>query len=746
MSHSVVKEIAGRKLVIETGKIANQADGAVIIRYGDTLLLVTACVAPTPREGVDFLPLTVDYEERQYAVGKIPGSFFRREGRPSQEATLAARLTDRCLRPLFPKGFHNEIQVIVTVLSADQENDPDILSIIGASSALGLSDIPFDGPVAATRLGYLDGHIVVNPTYAQLNESQLDLVVAGARDAVVMVEAGATEVSEEVILEAVRLGQSINGELVELQQELISLAGKPKMSIALDGRVEEEMVQKAAALAGHRLYSAVFTRTEKGERNGALETLREEVKAQLGQGYTPQETASAFDALVKKEVRTRILQEGQRPDGRTSREIRPISCEVSVLPRTHGTGLFTRGQTQVLTIATLGSMSEQQKLDTISPEERKRFMHHYNFPPYSVGEVRRVGGPGRREIGHGALAERALLPMIPDETEFPYTIRLVSEVVSSNGSTSMASVCGSTLALMDAGVPIKAPVAGVAMGLVMDEKGQYAVLTDIQGVEDALGDMDFKVAGTTEGINALQMDIKVKGITYQIIEEALAQAREARLFVLEKIRQTMEAPRSDLSPYAPRMLRMTIPVDKIGALIGPGGKTIRSIIEETKATIDVENDGTVIIGSTSSEAARKAVERIQSLTREVEVGAIYTGKVTRLMSFGAFVEVIPGKDALVHISELSDERVPSVEDVVSVGDELTVMVTEIDAMGRVNASRRALLQPQGAEPRPGGPDARPSPYQRSRGPGDDRPRGPRQSGSRPYSQGGRGQFPGRPRR
>ena len=743
MSYSVVKEIAGRKIFIETGKLANLAGGSVTIWYGDTVLLVTACASPTPREGVDFLPLTVEYEERQYAVGKIPGSFFRREGRPSQDATLAARQTDRCLRPLFPKDFHNEIQVIVTIFSADQENDPDILAIIGASAALGLSDIPLDGPVSATRLGYLDGKIVVNPTYAQLDDSKLDLVVAGTKNAVVMIEAGANEVSEEVVLEAIRMGQTINGEIIDLQQELISIAGKPKMEISLNGNVETDLTEKAAAVLGDRLYSTVFTRTEKGERDGALDTLRDEVSAQLEPDYTRQEVASAFDTLVKKEVRARIIKEGQRPDGRTTREIRPITCEVSVLPRAHGTGLFSRGQTQVITIATLGSMSEQQRLDTISPEERKRFIHHYNFPPYSVGEVRRTGGPGRREIGHGALAERSLLPVIPNEEEFPYTIRLVSEVVSSNGSTSMASVCGSTLALMDAGVPIKAPVAGVAMGLVMDEDGQYAILTDIQGVEDALGDMDFKVAGTAEGINALQMDIKVKGITPEIMEEALAQAREARLFVLGKINQTMAAPRSDLSPYAPRMLRISIPVDKIGALIGPGGKTIRSIIEETKASIDVENDGSVIIGSTSSEAARKAVERIESLTREVEVGAVYTGKVTRLMNFGAFVEIIPGKDALVHISELSDERVASVEDVVSVGDELTVMVTEIDGMGRVNASRRALLQSssRGAEPRSGGPDSGPRLYDRSRGPSDDRPRGPR-----PDSPGGRGPSSGGPRR
>ena len=740
MIHTTSEEIAGRQLTIETGKLANQAGGSVTVRYGDSILLVTACAAPNPREGVDFLPLTIDYEERLYAVGKIPGSFFRREGRPTETATLAARLTDRPLRPLFPKGFHNEIQVIVTVLSADQANDPDVLGIIGASSALCLSDIPFDGPVSATRLGYIDGEIVVNPTFAQLEESKLDLVVAGTRDAIAMVEAGASEVSEEVIVQAVKRGQEVNQVVIGLQQELMALAGKPKMSPKLDGYADDELIEKVASAVGDRLHPTIFTGMEKGERDGSLDNLVGEVAAQLSEDYSRQSVGAAFDALLKKEVRSGIVMGGLRPDGRGPKEIRPISCETSVLPRTHGSGLFTRGQTQVLTIATLGSMAETQKLDTINPEESKRYLHHYNFPPYSVGEVRRVGGPGRREIGHGALAERALVPVVPSEEEFPYTIRLVSESLSSNGSTSMASVCGSTLALMDAGIPLKAPVAGVAMGLVMTEDDRYVILTDIQGVEDALGDMDFKVAGTAQGITALQMDIKVKGITYGIMEEALSQAREARMFVLERIKSTLAEPREDLSPYAPRMLRIKIPVEKIGAVIGPGGKTIRSIIEETKATINVDNDGTVTIGSVSGEAAQKAVERIEMLTKEAEVGGIYTGKVVRLMNFGAFVEILPGKDGLVHISELSNERVESVEDVVHVGDEITVMVREIDSMGRINLSRRALLQGPGTDGDSTPRAAESRPPQDSGGREDDRfgrPRGPRPSGPSQNSQGGR---------
>ncbi|MCH2524780.1 MAG: polyribonucleotide nucleotidyltransferase [Dehalococcoidia bacterium] len=737
MAHSVIKEIAGRKLSIETGRLANQAGGSVLLTYGETTILVAATAAGTPREGVDFLPLTVDYEERSYAAGKIPGSFFRREGRPSQEATLTARLTDRCLRPLFPKNFHNEIQVIVTVLSADQENDPDLLSIIGSSCALGLSNIPFDGPVSATRIGYIGDSIVVNPTFEDLKESKLDLVVAGTEESVVMVESGSDEISEEIILDAVRVGQENNREIISLQKEIIQIAAKEKMDIAGQGAINTDLMDSMKAYLGGRISDTVFTGTEKGERDGDLDNLKDEVRVNFAEEYDSEEISSIFESLVKKEVRSRILDKGERTDGRGLTEIRSITCDTSLIPRVHGSGLFNRGQTQIMTVLTLGSMADQQKLDTISPAESKRFMHHYNFPPYSVGEVRRVGNPGRREIGHGALAERAIAPVIPDAEEFPYTIRLVSEAFGSNGSTSMGSVCGSTLALMDAGVPIKAPVAGVAMGLVMDEDGKYAILTDIQGVEDFLGDMDFKVAGTANGVNALQMDIKIKGITPKVMEEALNQAKQARFVVLEKIQNTLDGPRADLSPHAPRMIRLTIPVDKIGTVIGPGGKTIRSIIEDTKASIDVENDGTVIVGSTDADAANKAIARIEDLTREVEIGGIYTGKVTRIMTFGAFVEVLPGKDALVHISELSEERVQSVEDVLEVGEEVTVLVTEKDPMGRLNASRKALLRTDGEA----GSNESPSPPSGDSG---NRSRFDRRSGGSSGSN-RRGRFPGRGR-
>ena len=737
MAHSVIKEIAGRKLSIETGRLANQAGGSVLLTYGETTILVAATAAGTPREGVDFLPLTVDYEERSYAAGKIPGSFFRREGRPSQEATLTARLTDRCLRPLFPKNFHNEIQVIVTVLSADQENDPDLLSIIGSSCALGLSNIPFDGPVSATRIGYIGDSIVVNPTFEDLKESKLDLVVAGTEESVVMVESGSDEISEEIILDAVRVGQENNREIISLQKEIIQIAAKEKMDIAGQGAINTDLMDSMKAYLGGRISDTVFTGTEKGERDGDLDNLKDEVRVNFAEEYDSEEISSIFESLVKKEVRSRILDKGERTDGRGLTEIRSITCDTSLIPRVHGSGLFNRGQTQIMTVLTLGSMADQQKLDTISPAESKRFMHHYNFPPYSVGEVRRVGNPGRREIGHGALAERAIAPVIPDAEEFPYTIRLVSEAFGSNGSTSMGSVCGSTLALMDAGVPIKAPVAGVAMGLVMDEDGKYAILTDIQGVEDFLGDMDFKVAGTANGVNALQMDIKIKGITPKVMEEALNQAKQARFVVLEKIQNTLDGPRADLSPHAPRMIRLTIPVDKIGTVIGPGGKTIRSIIEDTKASIDVENDGTVIVGSTDADAANKAIARIEDLTREVEIGGIYTGKVTRIMTFGAFVEVLPGKDALVHISELSEERVQSVEDVLEVGEEVTVLVTEKDPMGRLNASRKALLRTDGEA----GSNESPRPPSGDSG---NRSRFDRRSGGSSGSN-RRGRFPGRGR-
>jgi polyribonucleotide nucleotidyltransferase len=700
MSQVHQRTIGDRTLSIEVGKLALQADGAVTVRFGDSVVLVTACASAEPREGIDFLPLTIDYEERLYAAGKIPGSFFRREGRPSTEAILAGRLTDRPLRPLFPKGYRNDVQVVITVLSADQENDPDILATMGASTALCMSAIPFSEPVSSVRVGYVDGQYVINPTFTQLQKSQLDLVVASTRDAVMMVEAGAQGVPEDLVLGAIRFAHETNQEIIALEQEIIAEHGKPKKPFTPD-EPGAELRQAVSRFAEDRINEIIAT-LEKDERESAIGERRQELLERLGETYQPELLLAAFDEEIKHEVRTRILRDSVRPDGRSPTEIRSITCEVGILPRTHGSGLFTRGQTQVLTIATLGSMSEEQRLDTLSPEEKKRFLHHYNFPPFSVGEVRRIGSPSRRDVGHGALAERAIEPVIPSEEEFPYTIRLVSEVLSSNGSTSMASVCGSTLSLMDAGVPIKAPVAGIAMGLVMGEDGNYKVLTDIAGIEDALGDMDFKVAGTADGVTALQMDIKVKGISLEIMKEALAQAREARLFVLERIRETIPESRAELSRYAPRMYRIQIPPEKIGTVIGPGGRVIRSIIEETKCSIDVEDDGTVYVGSPDQEMADRAIEIIKGLTKDVEVGAIYTGKVTRLLNFGAFVEIMPGKEGLVHISELADYRVPSVEDVVQVGDEIMVMVTEIDSMGRINLSRRAVLEGASGPPKPVG--------------------------------------------
>jgi len=691
MSRVYERMISGHLLSMEVGKVAGQADGAVLVRYGDTVVLVTACATQQPREGIDFFPLTIDYEERLYAAGKIPGSFFRREGRPTTEAVLAARMTDRPLRPLFPKGFRNDVQIVATVLSADQENSPDVLGTIGASTAICMSTIPFAGPVSAVRVGYIAGEYVVLPTFSQLKDSEIELTVSSTAEAVMMVEAGASGVSEELILGAIRVGHEANQEIIALQNEIIRDFGKEKTAVT---RPElGEAVRKDVAKFLEGKLEEIVAAVNREERDRALGERREELLERLGETYAAEQILAAFDASVKQQVRGNILEKGVRSDGRGLKEIRPISAEVGILPRTHGSGLFTRGQTQALTIATLGSTSEEQRLDTLSPEDTKRFLHHYNFPAFSVGEVRRMGSPSRRDIGHGALAERAIEPVIPGEDEFPYTIRLVTEVLSSNGSTSMASVCGSTLALMDAGVPIKGPVAGIAMGLIMGEDGNYKVLTDIAGLEDAMGDMDFKVAGTEGGITALQMDIKVKGITAEIMGEALEQAREARLEILGKMRETISESRRELSQYAPRMYRIKIPQAKIGTVIGPGGRVIRSIIEETKCTIDVEDDGTVFIGSTSEEAANRAMEIIQGLTREVEIGQIFTGKVTRTTNFGAFVELTSGgKEGLVRISELADYRVPSVEDVVKVGDEIMVQVIEIDNLGRINLSRRAVLE------------------------------------------------------
>jgi polyribonucleotide nucleotidyltransferase len=690
MTYSFQIEIGGKPLIIETGALAEQANGAVTVTYGETVVLVTACISAEPREGQDFLPLTVDYEERLYAAGKIPGSFFRREGRPSQEAVLTSRLTDRLLRPLFSKSLRNDVQVMVTVLSADQENPPDILAICGASAALGISKIPFGGPVAAARVGYIDDEYVLNPTFTQLNQSRLDLVVAGTKYGVIMVEAGAKEVAEDILLGALKFGQEANQEVIKLQEQLIQACGKPKVEFK-GKELSPELQVTVSSIIRDKIGQGLIWK-DRADREVVLAKLKEEILEKLGSSYSSQEISAAFNSGLKEAVRSLILEKGIRPDGRGVTDIRPIKCEVGRFPRTHGSGLFIRGQTQVLTIATLGSPGEEQKIDGIGQEESRRYMHHYNFPPFSTGEVKRMGGPGRREIGHGALAERALVPVLPSETDFPYTIRLVSEVLSSNGSTSMASVCGSTLSLMDAGVPIKAPVAGIAMGLVMGADGKYAILTDIEGLEDALGDMDFKVAGTAEGVTALQLDLKVKNVDYEIMEKGLSQARSARLFILERMKETIGTSRPELSKYAPRLTKITIDPEKIRTVIGSGGKTIRSIMSEAKVTIDISNDGTILIGSPDEDATKKAIKIIEELTRDVEVGGMYNGRVTRVTSFGAFVEILPGKEGLVHLSELADYQAPSVEDVVKVGDEVMVMVTEIDRLGRINLSRRAVLQ------------------------------------------------------
>src|SRR5574338_807399 len=867
----VEAEIGGQGFSLEAGKLAEQADGAVLVRYGDSVVLATA-VSSEPREGIDFFPLTVDYEERMYAAGKITGGFIKRESRPSEAAILAMRLTDRPIRPLFPKGYKNDVQIVLTVLSTDQENDPDILAVNGASAALSVSSIPFMGPVGAVRVGRINGEFVTNPTNSQLDESDLDLVVAGTRDAVMMVEAGAKILPESVMADAIAFGHSELQKSIALQEKLVASAGTPKtmpfvgpkaqsivklgkrlaagqsefvvvdlettamkpehgyiVDVAAlrvrDGKVVdrfESLVNPGRPIVGHQVHGIttddvanapiasdvlsrlvewigdapvvahniafdmpfilrhlppeakwepkelydtlelgyqlypdagvwklgdlvrfVFGRDHAAAHRAMpdaeataelfihftqglaerLDAIRDDIASEIRRAredYSRSEQgqhledirrrhgigSALMDVMTKSTVRELVLTEDIRIDGRDTKTIRPISVEVGVLPRTHGSAIFTRGQTQALSIATLGPSSAVQRMDTISPETEKRYLHHYNMPPYSVGEARFMRGPGRREIGHGALAERALVPVLPTQDEFPYVIRVVSEVVSSNGSTSMASTCGSSLALMDAGVPIKAPVGGAAMGLITDpETGRYAVLTDINGKEDAYGDMDFKVTGTAEGVTALQMDIKVAGITTEIMRDALEQARVARLFILEKMTNVISASREELSPYAPRITTIKIPVDKIRDVIGAGGKVIRQIVAETGTEINVEDDGTIQIAATSGEAAQKAIKWIEGLTRHVEVGKEYLGKVTRMMNFGAFVEILPGKEGLVHISQLADYRVPRVEDVVSIGDELMVIVTEIDRMGRINLSRRAAMERHMAKAGAGAPQS-----------------------------------------
>ncbi|MGE6631452.1 polyribonucleotide nucleotidyltransferase [Bacillus sp. NPDC077027] len=683
---------AGRKLTVETGQLAKQANGAVLVRYEDTAVLSSATASKEPKP-LDFFPLTVNYEERLYAVGKIPGGFIKREGRPSEKAILASRLIDRPIRPLFADGFRNEVQVISIVMSVDQDCSSEMAAMFGSSLALCVSDIPFEGPIAGVTVGRVDGKLVVNPTVEQLEQSDINLVVAGTKDAINMVEAGADEVPEETMLEAIMFGHEEIKRLIAFQEEIIAAVGKEKVDIPLY-EVDQTLEKEVKELAEADLLKAIQVH-EKHARENAINTVKKAVIEKFEQEErdddTMKQAKNILNKFVKNEVRRLITEEKVRPDGRGVDQIRPLSSEVGLLPRTHGSGLFTRGQTQALSICTLGALGDVQILDGLGVEESKRFMHHYNFPQFSVGETGPMRGPGRREIGHGALGERALEPVIPSEKDFPYTVRLVSEVLESNGSTSQASICASTLAMMDAGVPIKAPVAGIAMGLVKSGE-HYTVLTDIQGMEDALGDMDFKVAGTSKGVTALQMDIKIDGLSKDILEEALQQAKKGRMEILDSMLATLPSSRGELSRYAPKILTMHINPDKIRDVIGPSGKQINKIIEDTGVKIDIEQDGTIFISSTDESMNHKAKKIIEDLVREVEVGQMYLGKVKRIEKFGAFLEIFSGKDGLVHISELALERVGKVEDVVKIGDELLVKVTEIDKQGRVNLSRKAVLR------------------------------------------------------
>ncbi|WP_445293311.1 polyribonucleotide nucleotidyltransferase [Cohnella sp. 56] len=684
--------LGGRPFSLETGRLAKQANGAVVVRYGDTVVLSTVTASSGPKD-LDFFPLTVNYEEKLYAVGKIPGGFIKREGRPSEKAILASRLTDRPIRPLFPEGFRNDVQIVSLVMSVDQDCPPEIAAMIGTSAALAISNVPFDGPIGGVIVGRVDGKFIINPTVAEEEKSDMHVVVAGTRDAIMMVEAEADEVPEADVLEAIMFGHDEIKKIVDTIDQLVAAAGQPKMEVklhAVDASVESDV----QAFAQARLVEAVRIE-EKHARQEAIDAINAETVEHFTTVYADEpgklgDVKEVLYDIVKNEVRRLITHDKVRPDGRKPEEIRPISGDVSLLPRTHGSGLFTRGQTQALSICTLGPLGEVQILDGIGLEESKRFMHHYNFPPFSVGEARPLRAPGRREIGHGALGERALLKVIPSEAEFPYTIRLVSEVLESNGSTSQASICASTLAMMDAGVPIKAPVAGVAMGLIKDGD-HFTILTDIQGMEDHLGDMDFKVAGTAKGVTAIQMDIKIDGIDRSILTQSLEQAKEGRMFILGKMTEVMSEPRKELSKYAPKIITMHINPDKIRDVIGSGGKIINKIIEETGVKIDIEQDGTVYIASSDAAANDKARSIIEGIVREVIVGETYLGTVKRIEKFGAFVEILPGKDGLVHISQLSTERVAKVEDAVSIGDKIMVKVTEIDNMGRVNLSRKALL-------------------------------------------------------
>ncbi|PIU64954.1 MAG: polyribonucleotide nucleotidyltransferase [Armatimonadetes bacterium CG07_land_8_20_14_0_80_40_9] len=694
-SVKVQMDLEGKMLSLEAGKIAQQANGAVVVSLGDTIILVTAVASREPREDIDFFPLTCNYEEKLYAAGKIPGGFIKREGRPTEKAILTSRLIDRPIRPLFPEGFHNDVQIVATPLSADSDNAPDVLAMLGASSALLISDIPFSKPIGALRVARENNHFIVNPTYEQINKSDLDLIVAGTYENLSMVEAKCREVSEEVILSAIEFAQEYINRVIKLEEQLLELVGKPKQkfesltpNLNLERKVREFVTNDLKNILGEKL--------EKSKREEKIREVEKRALANFSakeeETFKEEEIKEVINGIEKEIMREGILGDHIRVDGRGLSQVRPITCEVGLLPRAHGSGLFVRGETQVITIATLGAVGDEQIIDGLGDEESKRFMHQYNFPPYSVGETRPIRGPGRREIGHGALAEKALEVVIPDQSTFPYTIRLVSEVLSSNGSTSMASVCGGTLSLMDAGVPIKSPVAGIAMGLI-SSGGEAAILSDIQGIEDAFGDMDLKVAGTRQGITALQMDIKTEGISSKILEQALNQAKEGRLFILDKMLETLPQPRANLSSYAPRIFTLEIPQDKIGGVIGPGGKMIRKIIEETGAKIDIEDSGQVFISTPDEEAGKRAVEMIESLVKEVKPGETYVGKVLRITNFGAFVEILPGKDGLLHISQLSWERVEKVEDVIKVGEKVKVKVIGIDEQGRINLSRKSVLPP-----------------------------------------------------
>ena len=692
MFKSYSMELGGRTLTLEFGKYAEQASGSCFVRYGDTCVLTTCTVAKTPRPGIDFFPLSVDFEEKLYSVGHIPGSWNRREGRPAEKAILTSRLIDRPLRPLFPKGMRHDVSVVATVMSVDTNNIPDIPAMIGASASLAVSEIPWAGPIGAVNIGYVDGEYIVNPNDEQREESLLNLTVAGTSEAVLMVEAGAKEVSEEVMLGGILFAHEEIKKIVELINTIVAEIGKEKKEFPLV--LPGEDVKAAVREYAMDKVKWMFETFDRSERNAREEQVKAEVAEHFAEQFEGREVevGDALYGLQKEVMRRHIIDEGVRPDGRKLTEVRPIWCEVGVLPRPHGSAVFTRGQTQVMTVATLAPVSEKQIIDGIGTEDSKRYMHHYNFPGYSTGEAKPIRSPGRREIGHGALAERALLPMIPPVEEFPYCLRLVSEVMSSNGSTSQASVCGSTLALMDAGVPIKRPVAGVAMGLIKDVEntGKVAVLTDIQGLEDFLGDMDFKVAGTAQGITAIQMDIKIKGIDEAILRQALAQAHDGRMHILDKMLDALPAPRPHLSKYAPKIIHFFINPEKIGEVVGPRGKMINKIIEETGVKIDIEDDGSVFIATTDDAAAQKAKSIIEGIVRELKVGDVFTGKVARIMSFGAFVEYAPGKDGMIHISKLANGRVDKVEDVVKIGDELECKVAEIDSQGRINLIRNDI--------------------------------------------------------